>query len=153
MNFIKKILLESLNNDTLFYHGSNEKFLNFDIINNKTYKEFDIPVWFFTEDKEYAKSYGKFLYVVKLHNKKLFDTSNSKDFALFKNQVEEFEHDLDEILDEQFFNGLPYWTCEDAYYAAISNGYDSILLQEELEKEILSIGIFNKEDIEILKVI
>jgi hypothetical protein len=60
--------------------------------------------------------------------------------------------EIDKILDEQFFKEIPYWTCEDAYYCAISNGFDSILIAEELDKDVESIGVFNKDNIQIIKI-
>lgn len=139
--------------DKIYYHGSNNEFTVFDLHSNKAYREFGIPVWFFTEDKEYAKTYGKYLYSVKLNVSNTFVTLNKKHYKMFLEYLK-FENktpsQIDEILDEQFFKGLPYWTCEDAYYAAVNNGFDSILIQEELEKEIMSIGVFNKADISII---
>lgn len=139
----------------VYYHGSNSKFEKFDQINNKTYQEFDVPSWFFTKNIEYAKSYGDFLYIVKLNIKNTFDTSNPKHYKIFIDQLKEWnnnESDIDNILDEQFYNGIPYWTCGDAFYTAKSHGFDSILIQEELASEILSVAVFNPDDIEILKI-
>lgn len=150
---VREYLIENYSND-IWYHGSNNKFNMFDLVNNKTYREIDLPVWFFTKDLDYAKTYGKYIYKVKLNIHNTFDTSNKKHFDLFidylKNDGKSIG-EIDEILDEQFYNELPYWTCEDAYYCAVSNGFDSILIAEELEKDVESIGVFNKETINIIK--
>lgn len=141
-------------NTNIWYHGSNSKFDAFDLVNNKTYREIDLPVWFFTKDLKYAKSYGKIIYKVKLNVHKTFDTSNKRHFNLFIKYLKtdgKTSEEIDEILDEQFFKELPYWTCEDAYYCAISNGFDSILIAEDLERDIESIGVFDKDNIEIIK--
>ena len=63
---IKEYLNENYSND-IWYHGSNNKFNMFDLVNNKTYMEIDLPVWFFTKDLDYAKTYGKYIYKVKLN--------------------------------------------------------------------------------------
>ena len=142
-------------NNNIYYHGSNSKFEKFDLTNNKTYKEFDVPSWFFTKDIEYAKSYGKFLYTVKLNIKNTFDTSNPAHYKLFINQLKEWgnkKSDIERILDEQFYNGIPYWTCGDAFYTAKAHGFDSILIQEELEREVLSVAVFNTDDIEVVSI-
>lgn len=150
---IREYLNENYLND-IWYHGSNNKFDMFDLVNNKTYMEIDLPVWFFTKDLDYAKTYGKYIYKVKLNIHNTFDTSNKKHFNLFigylKNDGKTNE-EIDEILDEQFYNELPYWTCDDAYYCAVSNGFDSILIAEELERDVESIGVFNKDNIQIIK--
>lgn len=155
--YIKKKLFEYFFEDmgNLYYHGSNYKFEKFELTNNKTYKEFDIPSWFFTKDIEYAKSYGNFLYTVKLNLKNIFDTSNPEHYKLFIKQLREFgnkKKDIEKILDEQFYDGIPYWTCEDAFYTAKSNGFDSILIQEELDREVLSIAVFDSDNIDVLKI-
>jgi hypothetical protein len=137
----------------IWYHGSKRKFYTFELFDNKTYKEIDLPVWFFTKDVDYAKTYGKFLYKVKLNIDNTFDTSNEKHFSMFIDYLKSYDKknkEIDEILDEQFFRELPYWTCDDAYYCAISNGFDSILIAEDLERDIESIGVFNKDNIQIL---
>jgi hypothetical protein len=140
----------------IYYHGSNNKFEQFELVNNKGYKEFDLPVWYFTEDIEYAKPYGKYLYSVKLNVNNTLDISNSLHYKIFIDYIEnEYSNDedkIDEILDEQFYNGLPYWTCVDIYYCAISNGFDSVLIQEGLEDEVLSIAVFNVDVIEIVDI-
>lgn len=141
--------------EDIYYHASNSKFQNFALINNKTYKEFDIPSWFFTKDIDYAKSYGRYLYSVKLNVKNTFDVSKKGHYDLFINGLKEFgygKNKINEVLDEQFYNGLPYWTCDDAFYVAKANGFDSILIQEELDKEVLSVAVFDVENIEIIKV-
>lgn len=61
-------------NRGIWFHGSNNKFDIFDLINNKTYKEIDLPVWFFTKDLNYAKTYGKYIYEVKLN---IYNTSEN----------------------------------------------------------------------------
>lgn len=146
------ILFENYSDD-VWYHGSHNKFDVFDLTNNKTYREIDLPVWFFTKDLDYAKTYGKYVYTVKLDIHNTFDTSLKEHFDLFIEYLHregKSESEIDEILDEQFHKGLPYWTCEDAYYCAVSNGFDSILIAEELEREIESIGIFNRDSITII---
>lgn len=136
----------------LYFHCSNDKFEKFDMSDNKTYKEFDIPSWFFTQDLEYARRYGKYLYTVQLDLGKCFDTEDPKHMKMFKDYLKEQEIDPEPIFDEQFFMGRPYWTCADAFYAARSNGFDSILIQEELEKEVLSVAVFSLDQIEIIDV-
>ena len=148
-------LYENKQEDNIYYHGSKTKFEKFDLINNKTYQEFDIPTWFFTKDIEYAKSYGQYLYIVKLNIDNTFDTSNQNDYKLFINFLKEqntTKAQKEKILDEQFYNGLPYWTCEDAFYVAKYNKFDSILIQEELEREVLSVAVFDSSVIEIKKI-
>ena len=149
INSFKKF--ESVTNN-IFYHGSNTIFDKFDLVNNKTYKEFDIPCWFFSKDIEYAKTYGKYIYVVNLNIDNTFDLSNRSHLKLFEDTVERLGDDLDQIMDEQFYKDLPYWTCEDAYYSAVENNFDSILLHEDLASEILSIGVFDKSKINILEI-
>jgi hypothetical protein len=155
--FIKTTIREFLNESydaNVWYHGSNNKFDMFDLVNNKTYKEIDLPVWFFTKDLNYAKTYGKFIYKVKLNIYNIFDTSNKEHFNMFIEYLKtdgKTSEEIDNILDEQFFKELPYWTCDDAYYCAISNGFDSILIAEELEHDVESIGVFNKDNIKIIK--
>lgn len=139
----------------IYYHGSNSRFNEFDLYNNKTYREFDLPVWFFTKDLNYAKTYGKFIYEVKLSIKNTFDTTNNKHFQLFINYLKENNMNnkqINDVLDEKFYRDLPYWTCEDAYYAAISNNFDSILIQEELSNEVISTGVFHKNLIKIINI-
>lgn len=155
-NTIKKLLRENLLDEEIWYHGSNNKFDEFTNKNNKTYQEIDIPSWFFTKDLEYAKSYGKYLYQVTLDIKNTFNTENEDHFNLFINQLKEWNYSIDDInniIDSEFYNGLPYWTCNDAIYTAASNGFDSIFVQEELDKEVLSISVFNSSLIKILKII
>lgn len=149
---IREYLNESHSNN-IWYHGSNSKFNMFDLVYNKTYMEFDLPVWFFTKDLNYAKTFGKFIYKVVLNINNTFDTSNKKHFDLFIDNLQndgKTDIEIDEILDEQFHKELPYWTCDDAYYCAFSNGFDSILIAEELEKDVESIGVFDKENIKIV---
>ena len=139
----------------IYYHGSESKFDNFEFTDNKTYQEFDIPSWFFTEDKEYAKSYGKYLYYVKLNIANTFDTSIPKHYKMLIKSMRGYgmsKSEIENVLDEQFSGELPYWTCGDAFYAAKDNNFDSILIQEELEGSIESIAVFNKENIEIVDV-
>jgi hypothetical protein len=151
IKLIKNIIKESI--DNIWYHGSNNKFNTFDLINNKMYKEIDLPVWFFTKNLSYAKTYGKYIYKVRLNVNNTFDTSINKHFNLFLNYLKEEgknEIEIDTILDEQFYKELPYWTCEDAFYCAFSNGFDSILIAEELESDVESIGVFDKDKIQII---
>jgi hypothetical protein len=155
---IRNIICENIVlSDNIWFHGSNNKFDEFDLTsNNKTYREIDLPVWFFTKDLDYAKTYGKYIYQVKLNVHNTFDTSDKAHYNLFLqylNETGKTDDEIDNILDEQFYGELPYWTCDDAYYCAISNGFDSILLAEELERSVESIGIFDKDDVEILKII
>lgn len=148
-------LFESFSKDK-YYHCSNSKFDEFDSSDNKTYKEFDIPSWFFTKDIEYAKTYGKYLYEVELNIGKCFDTLKPSHMKMLKDYMEsegQSKEQMDNVLDEQFFQGRPYWTCADAFYAAVSNGFNSILIQEELEKEVLSIAVFDTSQIKITNVI
>lgn len=150
---MKHLILFENYSDDVWYHGSNNQFDVFDLTSNKTYQEIDLPVWFFTKDLDYARTYGKYIYTVKLDIHNTFDTSNKDHFDLFIRYLQEegkSKSEIDEILDEQFYKGLPYWTCEDAYYCAVSNGFDSILIAEELEREIESIGVFNRNSITIL---
>ena len=150
---MKHLILFENYSDDVWYHGSNNQFDVFDLTSNKTYQEIDLPVWFFTKDLDYARTYGKYIYTVKLDIHNTFDTSNKDHFDLFIRYLQEegkSKSEIDEILDEQFYKGLPYWTCEDAYYCAVSNGFDSILIAEELEREIESIGVFNRNYITIL---
>ena len=146
----EKYISEKIKNLDIWYHGSNNKFDIFDLVDNKTYKEINLPVWFFTKDLNYAKTYGKFIYEVKL------DTSNKEHFNLFIDYLKQdgkSDDEIDTILDEQFFKELPYWTCDDSYYCAISNGFDSILIAEKLENDVESIGVFNKDNIKIVSII
>ncbi len=141
-------------NKHIWYHCSNNAFTEFAHNNNKTYKEFDIYSWFFTQDLNYAKTYGKFLYTVELSISNIFDTREKEHYEMFIKQLKEdnkTEKEIDEILDEQFFRDLPYWTCVDAFYAAKFNNFDSILISEELEKEVLSVAVFDLENIKIIK--
>jgi hypothetical protein len=129
-------------------------FKNFGLNNNKMYKEYDLPTWYFTKDLNYAKSYGSVLYSVKLNINNTFDTSNKKHYDMFIAYLEEdgkTEDEISDILDEQFYKELPYWTCADAYYCAISNNFDSIVIAEELEKEVESIAVFDSSVIQILE--
>lgn len=149
----KQFINENLNNN-IWYHGSNNEFSEFKLINNKGYREFDLPVWYFTKNLKYAKTYGKFLYKVKLYINNIFNTLNKKHFNLFVEYLQnngKTDIEINRILDEQFFRELPYWTCEDVYYCAISNGFDSVLIAEELEKHVESIAVFDKNNIEIIK--
>ena len=109
--------------NSVWYHGSNNKFDVFDLIDNKTYKEIDLPVWFFTKDLNYAKTYGKYIYKVKLGIHNTFDTSKKEHFDLFIKYLKQdgkTDVEIDTILDEQFYKGIPYWTCNDAYIYSIS---------------------------------
>ena len=154
-NIIKKLLRESINSKEIWYHGSNNKFYEFTNKDNKTYQEIDIPSWFFTKDLEYAKSYGKYLYIVSLDIKNTFNTENKEHFNIFINQLKDWNYKVEEIndiIDTEFNNGLPYWTCNDAIYTAASNGFDSIFIQEELDKEVLSISVFDSSLIKILSI-
>lgn len=142
-------------NENIWFHGSNNKFESFELYDNKTYQEIDLPVWFFTKDLDYAKTYGKYIYKVKLNINNTFDTSNKEHFNLFIKYLHEdgkTDIEIDNILDEQFSRELPYWTCNDAYYCAVSNDFDSILIAEELETDVESIGIFDEGKIEIVKI-
>jgi len=147
-------IFESINN--VWYHGSDNKFDAFENVNNRTYKEIDVPSWFFTKNKEYAKTYGKYLYIVKLTVTNTFDTTNQKHMDIFVNQLKEWDYSdekINDILTDEFVNGLPYWTNNDAIYTAAANGFDSILVQEELVKDIAAISVFDNTKIHILKVI
>jgi len=138
----------------VYYHGSDNIFDEFSLCNNKGYVENDIPTWFFTQNIDYAKKYGKYLYSVELDLKNTFDLENPNHYELFMQSLQYYYSDQDEIqniLDDQIFKGLPYWTCVDAFYAALGNGFDSIFIQEELESEILSIGVFSIDNIKIIK--
>jgi hypothetical protein len=157
MNKIVNIINEEIYNakNEIYYHGSNNKFDEFGLNNNKAHREFDIPVWYFTKDLNYAKTYGKYIYSAKLNIRNTFNTEIDNHYDLFIEYLKEerkSDDEIEEILDVDFYKGLPYWTCQDAYYAAISNGFDSILIQEVLEGEILSIGVFNLNDIQIIKI-
>jgi len=152
---IRMLISENNIIDDVYYHGSNNYFSQFDLVSNKMYNEIDLPVWFFTKDLDYAKSYGKYVYKVKLNIHKIFDTSNKKHFKQFisylKNDGKKRD-EIDVILDEQFYKDLPYWTCDDAFYCAASNDFDSIIIAEELDSDVESIGVFNREMIEIIDV-
>lgn len=146
-------IFEDLQN--IWYHGSNNRFDTFDNVNNRTYKEIDIPSWYFTKNKEYAKSYGKYLYTVKLLIKNTFDTSNPKHMKIFVAQLKEFGYDnekINDILGNEFVNDLPYWTNNDSIYIAAANGFDSILVQEELETDVPAVSVFKNEKIQILNI-
>lgn len=152
---IKKLIRESLDNKDIWYHGSNNMHNEFSNIDNRTYKEIDVPSWFFTKDIEYAKSYGKYLYIVKLFIKKTFDTRNDKHMNIFINQLREWNYSnekIDEILSDEFVNNLPYWTCNDAIYIAAMYGFDSIYIQEELNRDVLAVSVFDTNKIKILNV-
>lgn len=139
----------------MYYHGSNNRFDEFSLNNNKTYKEFDLPTWHFTKDINYAKTYGKWLYTVNLNINKTFNTEDKNHYKLYLNYLKEqgyTQDKIENILDEQFYNNLPYWTNEDAYYCALSNGFDSILIQEELVGEVLSIAVFDVNQIKMLNI-
>lgn len=151
---LKNILKEILEEKDVWYHGSDMDFKEFGLHNNKMYKEYDLPTWYFTKDLEYATSYGKILYLVKLNISNTFDMTNKKHYDMFIAYLEgdgKTEDEISEILDEQFFKELPYWTCADAYYCAISNNFDSIVIAEELEKDVESIAVFDSSVIQILK--
>ncbi len=148
------LIFENIIND-VWYHGANDKFDVFNNINNRTYKEIDIPSWYFTKNIEYAKSYGKYLYTVKLTVSNVFDTSTSNHMNIFVNQLKEWNYSnevISDILGDEFVNGLPYWTNNDAIYTAAANGFDSILVQEELDKDIPAISVFDNTKINILGV-
>lgn len=151
---IKEEFLKEDNND-LYYHGSNNRFNEFSLKNNTTYREIDLPTWHFTKDINYAKTYGKYLYTVNLDIKKTFNTENESHYNLYINYLKEqgYSNDkIENIIEEQFYRNLPYWTNEEAYYCAAINGFDSILIQEELEDEVLSIAVFDIDQIQILKI-
>lgn len=156
--YIRQIIKEELSkidSGDVYYHGSNNRFDEFSLNNNKTYKEFDLPTWHFTKDVNYAKTYGKYLYTVNLNIQKTFNTEDKNHYKLYLNYLKEqgySKNKIDNILDEQFYNNLPYWTNEDAYYCALSNGFDSILIQEELVGEVLSIAVFDVNQIKILNI-
>lgn len=156
--YIRQIIKEELSkigSGDVYYHGSNNKFDEFSLNNNKTYKEFDLPTWHFTKDVNYAKTYGKYLYTVNLNIKKTFNTEDKNHYNLYLKYLKEQGYNKDKIeniLDEQFYNNLPYWTNEDAYYCALSNRFDSILIQEELVGEVLSIAVFDVNQIQILNI-
>jgi hypothetical protein len=146
----------STSSDEIYYYGSNTKFSSFENVNNKTYKEFDIASWFFTKDINYAKSYGEYLYTVKLHVKKTFDTRKKEYFNLLISYLKDNGFDdnsIDNEMDEKYHHDLPYWTFDDAYYAATANKCDSIFLHEELDREVISIAVFDKDLIEILSIV
>lgn len=141
--------------EDIYYHCSDKKFDDFENIDNKMYQETDVPTWFFTKDLEYAKRFGKWLYSVKLNLERTFDLSDNKHKKLFMSALEAWDYSeakIDNIFDEQFVGDLPYWTCSDAFYVASMNGFDSILVAEELEKEVLSVGVFDTSRIEILNI-
>ena len=153
ISFIKYITEELTS--TLWYHGSNMAFENFTLHNNKLYREIDLPVWFFTQDIDYAKSYGRYLYEVKLNIHNTFNTRKKSHYHKFlqylKDNVTPNEQEV--ILDEQMFQELPYWTCQEVYYCAVSQGFDSILIAEELTREVDSIGVFDPKNITIKRII
>lgn len=156
--YIRQIIKEELSkigSGDVYYHGSNNRFDEFSLNNNKTYKEFDLPTWHFTKDINYAKTYGKWLYTVNLNINKTFNTEDKNHYKLYLNYLKEqgyTQDKIENILDEQFYNNLPYWTNEDAYYCALSNGFDSILIQEELVGEVLSIAVFDVNQIKMLNI-
>lgn len=148
-----QIIYESL--DNVWYHGSNNRFNEFENSNNRTYKEIDVPSWFFTKDLTYAKSYGKYIYTVKLLIQNIFDTNNQNHMGMFINQLKEWNYSskkIDEILSDEFVDGLPYWTCNDAIYVAAMNKFDSIHVQEELERDVLAVSVFDNTKIKILSI-
>jgi hypothetical protein len=152
MKYLK--LFENFNKK-IYYHGSNNKFENFENYDNKLWKEINLSVWFFTEDLEYAKTYGKYIYEVELAIHNTFNTEKKEHFDIFLKHLKEnkfSKKDIEKILDEQFFNDLPYWTCDEAFYAAVTNNFDSIFIEEQLEKEVVSIGVFDNSKIKIIKV-
>jgi hypothetical protein len=155
-HFIKKLLREALEpGGDIWYHGSNSKFDEFNLVDNRTYKEIDVPSWYFTKDETYAKSYGKYLYEVRLNIKKTFDTRDEQHMQVFINQLKEWGYNDDkigDILSDEFVNELPYWTCNDAIYTAAAHGFDSIFVEEELEKSVIGISVFDAANIEILNV-
>ena len=150
-----KILPIFENSQEVWYHGTNDKFDVFSNVNNRTYREIDIPSWYFTKNKDYAKSYGKYLYTVKLLITNTFDTSNSKHMNIFINQLKEWGYDkekISDILSDEFVNGLPYWTNNDVIYTAAAHGFDSILVQEELDKDVPAVSVFDSKKIKILNI-
>lgn len=156
--WIKTTLFEFINEQVkskVYYHGSDNIFDEFSLHNNKGYVENDIPTWFFIQDIEYARKYGKFLYTVELNLTNTFNLENPDHYILFIKSLEYYYGDdaakIQDILEEEMCNGLPYWTCADAFYAALSNEFDSIIIQEELETEVLSIGVFSIDNISIIK--
>ena len=154
---IKTSLYDFINENAstrLYYHGSEYEFDEFDLKNNKGYQEIDIPTWFFTENIDYAKTYGKYLYTVELTVSNTFDLSIPAHYDMFIDTLHFYSKTASEILDildEQIYDDLPYWTCDDAFVTAITYEFDSILIQEELEGEVLSIGVFSVDDIKIIK--
>lgn len=139
----------------IWYHGSDKKFAEFSTGNNKTYQEFDVYSWFFTQDIDYTERYGKYLYAVELSISKTFDTRIKKHMNIFLDQLKDWgisKDKTEEILEEQFYKGLPYWTCGDAFYTAKAHGFDSIFIEEELEDEVISVAVFNLDDIKIIDV-
>lgn len=149
----RNILKEFNGEPKTYYHGTNNMFNEFSLHNNKMYKEIDIPVWFFTQDLNYAKTYGSLIYEVNLNIKNTFDTSKKEHLNIFIDYLKsegKDEDDIDVLFDEQFYSGIPYWTCEDAFYCALQNKFDSILIAEELESEVDSIGVFDKDNIQIV---
>jgi len=148
------LIFENVINN-VWYHGTNDKFNVFNNVNNRTYKEIDVPSWYFTKNIEYAKAYGKYLYTVKLTVTNTFDTSTSNHMKIFVNQLKEWNYSneaISDILGDEFVDGLPYWTNNDAIYAAAANGFDSILVQEELDKDIPAISVFDNTKIHILNI-
>lgn len=147
-------IFESVVSNTVYYHCSNNKFEEFNLSNNKTYKEFDIASWFFTKNLDYAKRYGKYVYECQLNIKKTFDTHKQLHHNMFIKYLNEQynKNEIENILDEQTYNNRPYWTCADAFYCAKTHNFDSIIIEEELEQSIESIAIFDLKDIKILKI-
>lgn len=147
-------IFESVNKN-IYYHCSNNKFNEFDLHDNKTYKEFDIASWFFTQNLDYAKQFGKYVYECQLNIKKTFDTHRQSHYNMFMNYLHEQyknQEQIETILDEQTYNNRPYWTCADAFYCAKNYNFDSLIIEEELEKSIESIAVFDTQNIKILKV-
>ena len=144
---------ESVENN-IWYHSSDNLFDNFSLSNNKLYKEIDLPVWFFTKDLNYAKTYGKYLYKVQLNVNNTLDFSKKgiyEDFIKYLETEGLNAEEIESIEEEQFYDRIPYWTCENAFYYAIEKGYDSIFIEEELENSVISIGVFDLENIKIIK--
>ena len=119
-------------NKIIAYHGTNSKFNQFKNTHH------DIGYWFST-DREYAKSHGKYLLSVDLNLNNVLDLDNLDDEDIFLNLVRMYYNN--ELVSEQkFLNDEEFGKFLD------NSGYDAICWSQN---EGITYIVFNKNCIEI----
>lgn len=115
-NFIE-FITESKQQTIIVYHGSNNKFETFND-KHKGSRMGNSPSnmggFFFTDNIEVAKSFGKYVYTVKLIlNNPLIIDAKKKDYSKFKHKL----NDIVDTTDKNIYDGILIKNYRDSFHS------------------------------------